>query len=297
MMRERSCNLCLWLILAVTLGVLCGCEEREIPVITDEGQIIQYLALTEEGRELFRTHDLIPDDPYLLPYDSSVYQDLVDSIWRDIDVFIDTSRTYDFGALGHHYIAVATVTDRFFVTTVRVSDDDTTRVFSDGQERLVKRYGYFVKLGDDSKPYLGWLLRGFNSLGSSVAPVNLSVKTADGAQTLAAALAQYTYDAPGSSLPFVHINDINNLNNGDTLTFNVSPRTGPTINYYHLTTGATKSGFVTQAMDRIDDQHWVDTIVTPSPNPRLYNIVFVQTFLTPPSFQYRRGWCIPYRTP
>lgn len=282
------------MILAVTLGILCGCEEREIPVITDEGQIIQYLALTGEGRELFRTHDLIPDDPYLLPYDGSVYQDLVDSIWRDIDVFIDTSRTYDFEALGHHYIAVATVTDLFFVTTVGVLSGDTTRIFG---ERLVKRYGYFVKLGDDSKPYLGWKLRGFNSLGSSPAPVNLSVKTADGAQTLAAALAQYNYDAPGSSLPFIHIYDINDLNNGDALIFNVSPRADDPVTYYHLTTGATKAGFVTQAMDRIDDQHWVDTIVTPSPNPRLYNIVFVQSFLTPPSFKYMRGWCIPYRTP
>jgi len=282
------------MIMAVTLGVLCGCEEREIPVITDEGQIIQYLALTEEGRELFRTHDLIPDDPYLLPYDNSVYQDLVDSIWRNIDVFIDTSRTYDFGALGRHYIAVATVTDRFFVTTVRVLGYNTTRIFG---ERLVKRYGYFVKLGDDSKPYLGWLLRGFNSLVSSVAPVNLSVKTPDGAKTLAATLAQYTYEAPGTSLQFVRLSDIDTLNNGDTLIFNLSPREDRDSIYYYLTTGATNAGLITQAMDRIDDQHWVDTIVTPSPNPRLWNIVFVQSFLTPPSFQYMRGWCIPYRIP
>jgi hypothetical protein len=297
MMRERNSNFYLPIIMAVILGVLCGCEEREIPVVSDEEQIIQYLTYTEEGQELFRTHDLIPDDPYVLPYDSSVYQDVVDSTWRDIDVFIDSTRTYDFGALGQHYIAVATVTDRFFVTTVRILGDDTTHVFDEGQERLVQRYGYFVKLGDDSKPYLGWLLRGFNSLGSSGAPVNLSVITADGTQTLAATLAQYNYNSPGSSLPFIHINDINDLNSGDTLIFNVSPWTGQTVTYYHLTTGATRSGFITQAMDRVDDQHWVDTIVTPSPNPRLYNIVFVQSFLTPPSFQYMRGWCIPYRTP
>ena len=282
------------MILAVVFGVLCGCEEREIPVITDEGQIIQYLTLTEEGRGLFRTDNLIPGNPYLLPYDNSVYRDIVDSVWRDVDVYIDTSRTYDFGALGHHYIAVATVTDRFFVTTVGVLSGDTTRIFG---ERLVKRYGYFVKLGDDRWPYLGWKLRGFNSLGSSVAPVILSVKTADGAQTLASTLAQYTYDAPGSFLSFIHIYDINDLNTSDTLIFNVSPRTGHTVAYYHLTTGATDAGFVTQAMDRIDNMHWVDTIVTPSPNPRLWNIVFVQSFKEPPSFQYMRGWCIPYRTP
>jgi hypothetical protein len=293
-MRERNCKLFLLMILTMTLGILCGCEEREISPITDEEAIGLYISSADEGIGLFRTADLITDDPYLLPYDSSVYRDLVDSIWRDIDVFIDTSRTYDFGPLGYHYMAVATVTDLFFITTVRILGDDTSRIFG---ERQVIRYGYFVKLGDDSKPYLGWLLRGFNSLGSTLPPVKLSVKTSDGSQTLAAMLADYTYNAPGSSLPFIHINDINNLNNGDTLVFNASPRAGQTVDYYHLTTGATNAGFVTQAMDRIDNQHWVDTIVTPSPNPKLYNIVFVQSFLTPPSFQYMRGWCVPYRTP
>ncbi len=299
MLIRKSHILYLWLaVAAVTLAVCCGCEERDVPLLIDEEEIIRYLSVTEEGRELFRTADLIPDDPYMLPCDSAVYRDFVDSTWREFDVAIDSTRTYNFGALGDHYAATTRVTDLFFVTTIKVLETEvppeTTWIFS---EREVNRYGYFIKLGEDDKPYLGWKLWGFNSLGESDPPVNLSVTTADGAHTLAAMLARYSYQGPGFVLSFIRLSDINNLENGDTLIFNVSPRGGYEPVYYHLTTGATDAGFVTQAMDSVNVGYWVDTIVTPSPNPRLWNVVFIQSFMKPPSFQYVRGWCIPYRIP
>ena len=288
----------LWLFLAtVTFGLFWGCEEREVFSPDYGGELKQYLIDTEEGRELFRTAGLIAENPYTLPYDMAVYRDFVDSTWRSVDI-PDSVYLYDFGIYGELPAVEVSVTDIFFVTTLRILETDnapeTTRIFS---EREVNRYGYFVKQGDDSKPFLGWKLWAFNSLGRYEQPVNLSVKTADGVNTLAAALADYTYDAPGSSLLFVLLTDINNLSNGDTLVFNVSPRPDIPMDYFHLVTAETNSGFVTQTMDRIDDQNWVDTIVTPSPNPRLWNVIFVQSFLTPPSFQYIRGWCIPYRIP
>ncbi len=298
MISERFCSLRLSMILAVTLAVVCGCEERDIPPIRDDDAIRRYISTHEEGIDLFRSAGLITDDPYTLPYDDAVYRDFVDTTWRELDVFIDTSRTYDFGAMGRHYIATVRVIDRFLTTTLRIVETqigpDTAQILG---EREIYRYGYFIKLGDDSKPFLGWKLWGFNSLGQSEVAVRLSVKTTDGTHTLAATMAQYTYEGPGTSMQFVLLSDIDALRPGDTLVFSLSPRDDRDSDYYYLTAGATNAGQVTQAMDRIDNLHWVDTIVTPSPNPRLWNIVFVQSFKKPYSFEYTRGWCIPYRVP
>jgi hypothetical protein len=56
-----------------------------------------------------------------------------------------------------------------------------------------------------------------------------------------------------------------------------------------------------ETMTRIDDWRWVDTIKTPANNPRLWNILYVQTFLNPREEEYVgqfvRSWCIPYYTP
>lgn len=273
---------------ALALVVLSGCEEEEVYRVHDVDEIKRYLQETEEGLELFRVDGLIADTPYRLPFDDAEYRDFVDSTTRTVSV--DVEGPFDFGYLGYTQEALATVTDRFYVRTQRVLGSDTTELLS---ERDVTRYGYFLQLGNENDAFIGWKLWGFNSLGEFDPPVRLSVKTLDGKHSLAATLGAYT-EQPRAfhDYPYIKLYEIDTLKNNDTLVLSVSPRND--IGYYHLVSAADDSGFFTKAMNRIDSLHWVDTIKTPANNPRIWNIIFVQSFLNPPSRQYIRGWCIPY---
>ncbi len=283
------------LLTTVVLAIfLTGCENEEVFLIHDVDAIKQYLQETEEGLELFRTNNLIVDTPYRLPFDDTEYRDFVDSVTRTIDVRI--AGPFDFGHLGFIQEALATVRDRFFVRTQKVLGPNITEILS---ERDVTRYGYFLLLGDERHPFIGWKLWGFNSLGEFDAPVRLSVKTLNGGISLAANFDAYTEQPIAfSSFPYIKLYEIDTLKNNDSLVLNVSPRNPQDPRrYYHLVSAASDAGFFTKAMSRIDPQHWADTIKTPSNNPRVWNIIFVQSFLNPPGRQYSRGWCIPYRIP
>ncbi|HWR82788.1 MAG TPA: hypothetical protein VN285_05770 [Candidatus Deferrimicrobium sp.] len=274
---------------------LSGCKENIVYPLPDEDVIAQYLAVTEEGRELFRTENLIPDDTYTLPYDDTVYRDVVDSVWRTISVEIDSLGPYDFGHLGQRHVATAEVNDLFFVTVIKVLGDVTDTILA---ERRLIRYGFFVKLGDDSKAYFGWKLWGYSSLGGTEAPVNLSVRTPDRTVSLASTMSYYTYRSPGKiNLQYIKLDDIDTLESGAGLICSVASWGSSTIKYYHTISFESATGFASDGMRRLDDHHWLDTLVTPSPNHRLWNVIFVQSFVPPPGYNFVRGWCVPYRVP
>lgn len=298
MLREKrhlffSSLLLTMVVLAVFLS---GCEEEEVFRVHDMDEIKRYIEEAPDEPDLFRVKGLIVDTPYGLPFDSAEYRDFVDSVTRTIDVRI--AGPFDFGHLGFIQEALATVRDRFYIRTERVLRSMKTVILS---ERDVTRYGYFLLLGDERNPFIGWKLWGFNSLGefNTPAPVRLSVKTLDGKHSLAANLDAYTEQPIAfSSFPYIKLSEIDTLKNNDLLVLNVSPwNPQDPRRYYHLVSAAGDSGFFTKAMSRIDSLNWTDTIKTPANNPRLWNIIFVQSFQKPPSYHYSRGWCIPYRIP
>jgi hypothetical protein len=63
-----------------------------------------------------------------------------------------------------------------------------------------------------------------------------------------------------------------------------------------LLSATTDSGFIQRAMKRIDRDHYTDTVKTPTSNPRLWNIIYLQTFHDT-EFFFTGGFCIPYRVP
>jgi len=278
-------------LVALALGFSSsGCDEGEVFRILDIDEIKRYIEEAPDEPDLFRVDGLIANTPYYLPFDSTEYRDFVDSVTRTF--VVNVAGPFDFGYLGYIQEALATVTDCFYVRTQKVLGLDTTELFS---ERDVTRYGYFLQLGNENNRFIGWKLWGFNSLGESntPAPVRLSVKTLDGKNSLAANLGDYPHQPLGfKDFPYIKLYEIDTLKDDDTLILNVSPRNP--LGYYHLVSVVGDSGFLTEAMTRIDSVHWVDTIKTPANNPRLWNIVFIQSFRNPPSGQYVRGWCIPY---
>ncbi len=270
-----------------------GCEEREVFVQDDEDEIRAYLTMTEEGRELFRTDNLIPAGAYTLPLGDTAYQDIVDSVWRSVSIVID-SLPREIGIPGEYFVATVWVADRFFVRTLKTAGDSTVVVFG---ERPIDRIAYFAKLGDDRKPFLGWRLWAFNGIGQYDPPVNLRVRTVDGSQVLAATLSNYGFHPLGTDIYFIRLTDISALSHGTELSVKATPWAGRPSSYYHLISYESSDGFIIESLDEVNPSLWVDTLVTPSPNKRLWNLICVQTFLDPPNSQFQHGWCIPYRVP
>ncbi len=274
-----------------------GCEEEEVYPIYDEDEIKRYITEAADEPDLFRVEGLIADTPYRLPFDSAVYRDFVDSAVRTIDVQI--AGPFDFDYLGYTYEALATVGDRFYVRTQRAFGTDTIQL---PNERVLTRYGYFLLLGDGNDPFIGWKLWGYNSLGEFDAPVHLSVITMDKTDTLPANRTAYLHEPVElSRFPYVRLDEIDTLKGKVSLVLNVSPEGQNELGYYHLVSAEGDNGPFTETMTRIDSLHWVDTIKTPADNPRLWNLIFIQTFRNPTQAnrpgQYNRGWCIPYRVP
>ena len=182
------------IVVLVSFGLLAlaGCEEREVPPIEDQLSLESYIYGSEDCRELLRTDDLFLEDEYTIPFDSAVYKMIVDSMHTrlELDIHMDTpkydslrrfwyrtSHEYDYPSLkGTYWDAEAIIDDRFFVRTLRIIDNDTTEKAT---ERVITRYAYFIKIGDDSRPYLGWKLWGYN--GGAPYSSAMEVRSEDGA--------------------------------------------------------------------------------------------------------------------
>ncbi|MEW5995003.1 MAG: hypothetical protein AB1744_11495, partial [Candidatus Zixiibacteriota bacterium] len=291
-----TCRNCIFVsaLLSATL-LYGGCEQREVLPPDDEAEMRAYLTLSEDGRELFRTEGLIPGTPYTLPFGDTVYQDRVDSVWRTINDTI-VWEPQQIGIPGDYSVAQVDVIDIFFVTTMKTSNGSTIEF---PNERQIKRYGYFAKLGDDTKPFLGWVLWAYNSLGFHDPPITLKTRTLNSGQTLASDLSFYNFRPTDTGHWYIPLRDIHTLVHGDTVTFLGSRRENQQGVFYNTVTFDTDSGFTVECIDSIPGlfQRWADTIATRSPNPRLWNVIFIQTFLQPPNSQFVRGWCIPYRVP
>ena len=304
-----------------------GCEERNTPVIHDSEVITQYIYEAEEAQGLFRTDSLFLEEPFTIPFDSATYQVIVDSVQRsiEVEVFVDSIRydnvnkiTYrirhDYGSpFGELWDAEAVVDDRFFVTILRIVGSDTT---SKEEQRLVTRYGYFLKLGDDTQPYLGWKLWGYNG-GAPYRPMQMEVHSSDGSISFRGDNVGYdrikytviyenlttdtTYTLQGASrYLYMRTDQLGKINDGEILI--VQATDVPNESWYQSLSGLTDNGYVKHLMYRPDSSQYIDTIQTASNHRLLWNLLFVQEtrrFFIPNQVVDTMGtnwygWCIPY---
>jgi len=302
-----------------SLVVHLGCEEEDVPYVIDEDEIRAYVQNSPEARQLFRSAGLYPADPYevlLLNGDTAVYCDSILGHEQRIDPVdmvplripnyntpyeYDSIRTpdsillADYGSLGRFREAVATVQDMFTVKTVRILPGDT---LVDTTNRTLTRYAFFLKLGDDSKNYVGWVLWGYNGLGTLNAPLKVTVRTSD-MQTYTGDLALYD-QLPKSrhnavpKVPFIKLIDIPLIENGSALSLTTDwAGTGNKYDY-PLVAADGDGGYIMTSLQRLTREKYTGEVDTRNGTSNRYGFIFLQSFHDD-EFFHTRSWCVPYR--
>jgi len=314
------------------LGALSGCEEKDVPFVIDSDEIRRYLAEQDEARQLFRTDKLVVGDPYTMPYDSATYYDSVIGVVRiqyDVQLpgaegkgiirfdtisvnplRIDTVTgwiTGDYGNLGLLREAWVEIQDKISVRTLRIHNGDTLQEIV--TDRRLFRYGFFLKIGSDAASYLGWKLWGYNSIGTDadILPVRVSVEDSH-SNVYAGDLDMYTerpksIDYSGNfnrSRKFIRLDQLVPVDEGSRLIIRTQTY-DPSIPVHRLQfiSAADDGGFFTRLMtyDGVTADNrvkYVDTVDTPDNNPRVWNIIYMQSFRND-EFFFLRSWCVPYR--
>jgi hypothetical protein len=291
--------------------MLAGCGEKEVPYIIDTDEITRYINEVGIAKELFRTSDLINSTPYTLPSDSATLYDSLVSVTRSMEVFLvplkirgsngdsvanDPDRIYiDYGTLGRVRECVVRVEDRFTIHVTRVYPDTTLH---DTTVLLLDRYAFFLKLGADTRPYVGWVLWGFNGIGSTAPLFGVALKGSAGA-SFRGDLGLYP-NRPRSNttaipeIPYIRLTDMDTVIVGSRLLVTASWGTaGSAPNL--LLSDYGEGGAFTRPMVRYYSTEFYDSLSykTPTNNPRLYNQMLIQS---PQSqFPNRTAFVIPYR--
>lgn len=286
------------LIAALAIISLWSCDERDVPFVVDEDEIIRYINEVPQARELFRTANLITDDPYTVPFDSGTYTDSLLSKSRSyiIDLITDKNSNYyyvDYGNLGLLREAVVLVIDSFEVQTTR---QYTASTVVDTSYRELARYAFFLKLGDDSKDYVGWLLWGYNGLGDINPPVTVEAQRYD-LSTFRGDLAMYLERPKNDSLSnmyYVKLVDIDSVLVGSRLRFTVERLSNNPATYTLISDYSTEGAFMERMVQA--DSPDVDTLSykTESADDRYYRTAFFQAF-TEDQGKVAATWCVPYR--
>jgi len=315
MKKPVAIYLCTLMAAGLLLGVP-GCEEKEVPFVIDSDEIATYVQQSPEARELFRTDGLFPTEPYEVSHQDAVYRDVVLSHERTIDVSIvplrnpitgeptpDEQLYADYGSLGRLREAWASVRDEFEIETTRIFASDT---IVDTTDRRFNRFGFFLKLGSDYQTYVGWVLYGFNGLGSNNAPLSVVVRAVqDGADTtFSGNLILYrdisrTVTGTFGVKDYIKMLNIVQIDNGDSVTIGTQWGGSPTINKrdYPLITVDGTSGPVTTTLNQIfpnPRDKYGGTVDLKDGSTNRYDFIFLQS-LHDDEFFVTGVWCIPYR--
>ncbi len=316
-------------------AALAGCGEKDVPVVVDRDILLRYLATSEDAVDLFRTTGLVPTEEYRIPNDPARYRIVVDSTRRIItlDTEIDTvkKRTWPDGSVeyyrsyhdygnpfGRLWASEATVDDYFYVRLSRTEDEETATA---SHVWAITRYGYFLKLGGDDQPYVGWKLWAYN--GGAAPTGSMAVRTESGAE-FAGDLAGY------DQIPYLYVRECLSTSNPalpcSTVTAAQTSRqvfrrldrlgaVGPGERLvadcrdvslrtrYRLLSAATAAGEQVRVMQPAGPGRFVDTLQMPGTAGRLWEFLFMQDFeyvpipgTQPPDSQLTwTGWCVPYR--
>ncbi|MEA3296789.1 MAG: hypothetical protein U9R56_02865 [candidate division Zixibacteria bacterium] len=304
-------------LVALLTGIiaLTGCEdEPEVFDVYDYDELIRHITYSNEGKELFRTVNLIPDDPYIKPSDpEAVYRDFVDSVnrWFYVTTTPD-SVVKDHGApFWLTDDAEVVVCDEFFIHTERTYGDSTSYEY---QSRKLERIAYFLRLGDFNQRFSGWIMHAYNGgtpRGEALLEISREDDTVFRGDELA--MQPFTYDKyttvryideqgqadirvdtvlrAESQFRYILLQDIARVDKGDILIFNSSDVDAQS--QYQLLAAETDSGATLHLMHRFESDQYIDTVRTPDINNRLWEIVLLQEFTT--TGHLGSMWCVPYR--
>ena len=266
-----------------------GCEEIEVPYVSDDDEILRYLEVTEEGIELFRKDSLYSFIEYQLPFDTAIYTDVLLDIDRDITISIEGP--VQIGNLGTYKEALVIVDDVYEIRTNRIVGTDTT--FHD-TTRTFTRYGYFLKLLNDSYPFLGWKLYGYNPIGTLPVPAVVEIRSSDGTTSFHGDIRMLADRAVSFNISYLKLDKFPVINKGDTLFFDIRGVT--TIPSYYFVTYDNQDGFSFTTMDKVNNDQTVDTVVVPANLDKLWNNIVIQAFQeSEPAGKHLRTWTVPYR--
>ena len=279
-------------------SVLLSCSgEKDVPYVVDEDQLIRYVQEVSEARELFRTSHLIQTEPYTVPFDDGSYSDSLLERRRRYDVSLvplngNTDPYEDYGNLGDLREAMVEVTDSLLVQRTREYADTT---LYDTTWRELVRYGFFLKLGDDAKDYVGWSLWGYNGLGFAALPVSVEARRYD-LSTFPCDLEMYTEFPKGNSItrvPFVRLSNIDTVVIGSRLRFSNEKLSAQPAVYTLLSDYTTDGAFQAEMPQESAD---IDTLSykTENSTSRYYRVAFMQAFKESDG-QFVGCWCVPYR--
>ena len=265
--------------IAVLIGgllLVLGCaDEREIVSPTYQDQILGFINDTEDGRQLF-SNDLFPNVPFARDDGADRYYYVTDSVNRSIQVTIGTVAK-DIPPYQDIYDALANVVDLYYGRVMRISGSDTAMAYK--FRTSVQRYGYFLKLFDDSFPSMGWRFRGFYSPGNEI-NANRRIISSNGQFSIE---ADGQFNGPPSPLGahtenYILYDTIPIFTLGDSLTFfslledRFSVRTSPTAVktlYTSLNNMTYRAGWRTsgggEPFNRLilvegEERFWVDTV-------------------------------------
>ncbi len=274
----------LWLLVVLAL-VYGGCKEKDTPFTTDVDEIKSLLTKSEMGRDLFRWDSLVIPTDYTVPYDDGTCRDSMLSHRRTIDVAINSKRVYYWYPRGSQTEATATVTDEFTIQTRRVYSDTT---IVDTTDRDITRYAFLLRLGGSGDLYKGWYLWGYNGGGSTsifvtVDPAGGTSFPGDGDiyHQIRSANADFTADSSYTfgGATYLQYDEIPVITDGEDLAIAAKSKFSGTVKRPLVRiSAADENGNFSRNMIRIDRNNSVDTIRTPTVNPRIWNIVLLDTF-------------------
>lgn len=282
---------------SVFLSALGGCGgEKDVPFVVDEDELVRYVQEVTEARELFRTSNLIQTESYTVPFDNGTYTDSLIQRKRRYAVSLvpptDSAAYVDYGNLGDLREALVEVSDSLKVQTRKVYADTT---LVDTTWRELVRYGFFLKLGDDAKDYVGWALWGYNGLGVVNLPVSVDARRYD-LSTFPCDLEMYNEFPKGSKIPrvpFVRLSNIDTVVVGSRVRFSNEKLSSQPAAYTLLSDYASDGVFQAKMGQETPD---VDTLSykTEGSNDRYYRVAFMQAFKESDG-SFITCWCVPYR--
>ncbi len=295
----------LLVILTAVAAFQIGCGDKEVPYVVDEDEIIRYISEDEYARELFRTTGLFNPHDYELPFDSGLFRDSVIAKTRSIETFLvpltaaaDSVYVDHGNPLGFVREALVRVSDRF---TIQVSRTLSGNVSYDTAQVSLDRFGFFLKLGGDSRPFVGWLLYGFNGVGTLAPPLGVELVSSSGSE-FRGDLGLYpdkpvSHDSWIPEVYYIRLAEMDTVTQGSRLlvtttksSFGFTPPTTQLISDYD------SGGPFSRVSYRYNDVDYVDSLSyeTVTGNPLFYNLVSIQ-YLSESTYPDRSVFVVPYR--
>ena len=274
------------IILAAAGAVLLECKSKNVPFVSDTDQIVSYMSTSEDAIELFRGDGIIARGPYHIPGKSTIVRDSLLNHTRTISA-VASGGTEDYGYLGFLREGLATVTDGYSIREFRTDSSGTSS--KDNSLGLV-RYGFFLKLGSDFQPYVGWVLYGYAQLaipsGVTVTPLG-SVPFAGDSRIY---LQQPKGGVSGPS--YVKLTDLGVVSPGSRMEIRAAAAIPA------LLTVAQDSGNFNQSMKVLDPSTCIDTVGTRSAAGQTFDLASLRYFAGGADSVAAAGspYIVPFRT-